>query len=95
MIRLFLKGEETYRKEVLMLETWSSGNNLALDTKNTKEIIIDFRRCSADPAPLYIDGECAARIQTFHFLGDLISADLLGTDNIPVVIKKTQQGFTS
>lgn len=55
--RLTSKGDEAaYREEVLKLAAWCSENNLALKTKKTREIIVDFRKHSTNPAPVYING---------------------------------------
>ena len=47
-------NEEAYRDKVLNLERWCATNNLALNISKTKELILDLRRNSATPAPLYI-----------------------------------------
>ncbi|CAI5682340.1 unnamed protein product [Oreochromis niloticus] len=92
VVGLISKGDEAeYREEVLKLAAWCSENNLALNTKKTKELIVDFRSHSTDLAPLYINGECVERVHTFRFLGVLISADISWTDNISAVVKKAQQ----
>ena len=93
VVGLISGGDEAaYREEVLKLTAWCSDNNLALNTGKTKEIIVDFRRKrSVDPDPLYIGGECVERVQTFRFLGVLISADISWTDNTTAIIKKAQQ----
>ncbi|KAK0138091.1 putative RNA-directed DNA polymerase from transposon BS [Merluccius polli] len=92
VVGLIPKGDKAaYREEVLKLAAWCSENNLALNTKKTKEIIVDFRKHSTDPAPLYINGECVERAHTFRFLGILISADISWSENITAVIKKAQQ----
>ncbi|RXN23579.1 RNA-directed DNA polymerase from mobile element jockey-like protein [Labeo rohita] len=83
--------EVAYREEVLKLATWCSENNLALNTKKTKEIIVDFRRHSTDLAPLYINGECVERVHTFRFLGVFISDNISWTVNTTAIIKKAQQ----
>ncbi|KAI2650641.1 putative RNA-directed DNA polymerase from transposon BS [Labeo rohita] len=80
-----------YREEVLKLATWCSENNLALNTKKTKEIIVDFRRHSTDLAPLYINGEGVERVHTFRFLGVFISDNISWTVNTTAIIKKAQQ----
>uniref|UniRef100_A0A669EHA4 Reverse transcriptase domain-containing protein n=1 Tax=Oreochromis niloticus TaxID=8128 RepID=A0A669EHA4_ORENI len=96
VVGLISKGDEAeYREEVLKLAAWCSENNLALNTKKTKELIVDFRRHSTDLAPLYINGECVERVHTFRFLGVLISADISWTENISAVIKKANSGCTS
>uniref|UniRef100_A0A669EXY2 Reverse transcriptase domain-containing protein n=1 Tax=Oreochromis niloticus TaxID=8128 RepID=A0A669EXY2_ORENI len=92
VVGLISKGDEAeYREEVLKLAAWCSENNLTLNTKKTKELIVDFRRHSTDLAPLHINGECVERVHTFRFLGVLISADISWTENISAVVKKAQQ----
>uniref|UniRef100_A0A3P9JKF7 Reverse transcriptase domain-containing protein n=1 Tax=Oryzias latipes TaxID=8090 RepID=A0A3P9JKF7_ORYLA len=92
VVGLISKGDEAaYREEVLKLAAWCSDNNLALNTKKTKEIIVDFRRHSTDPAPLYINGERVERVHTFRFLGVVLSNNISWTENITEVIKKAQQ----
>ena len=68
--------ESAYRDEVQKLTVWCSDNNLSLNTTKTKELILDYRRQSADPAPLYINGDCVEKVHTFklleaHFTDDL------------------------
>uniref|UniRef100_A0A8C5G818 Reverse transcriptase domain-containing protein n=2 Tax=Gouania willdenowi TaxID=441366 RepID=A0A8C5G818_GOUWI len=92
VVGLISRGDESaYREEVLKLTAWCSANNLQLNITKTKEIVVDFRRHRADPAPLYINGECVERVHTFRFLGVLISADLSWSNNISAVTKKAQQ----
>ncbi len=62
IVGLITKGDEAaYRNEILRLSEWCSANNLILNTTKTKEIILDFRRHKADPAPLYINKDCVER----------------------------------
>ncbi len=92
IVGLITKGDEAaYRNEILRLSEWCSANNLILNTTKTKEIILDFRRHKADPAPLYINRDCVERVQTFKFLGTIISADLKWSANSTLIIKKAQQ----
>ena len=89
VVGLISKGDEaTYREEVLNLTAWGSENNLALNTKKTSEIIVDFRKHCTDPPPLYINGECVERVYTLRFLGVLISTDISWSENIKAVWKK-------
>ncbi|GAA6107961.1 thymidylate kinase isoform X1 [Tachysurus ichikawai] len=83
--------ESAYRDEVRKLEEWCSVNNLSLNTYKTKELILDFRRCHTEPAPLYINGECVERVNTFKFLGVHISNNLSWCTNTLATIKKAQQ----
>uniref|UniRef100_A0A3P9M1I2 Reverse transcriptase domain-containing protein n=1 Tax=Oryzias latipes TaxID=8090 RepID=A0A3P9M1I2_ORYLA len=92
VVGLISKGDEAaYRDGVLKLAAWCSDNNLALNTQKSKEIMVDFRRHSTDPAPLYINGEREERVHTFRFLGVVFSNNISWTENITEVIKKAQQ----
>uniref|UniRef100_A0A3B3HAC9 Reverse transcriptase domain-containing protein n=1 Tax=Oryzias latipes TaxID=8090 RepID=A0A3B3HAC9_ORYLA len=85
------EDESAYSEEVLKLTTWSSENNLTLNTNKTREIIVDFRKHGADPTPFLINGEHVETVHTFKFLGITISADLSWTANTAAIIKKAQQ----
>ncbi|XP_072300209.1 uncharacterized protein [Eucyclogobius newberryi] len=52
LIGLILDGDKSvYRREVDQLVSWCSGNNLELNAQNTVEMIVDFRKVKAPPAP--------------------------------------------
>ena len=63
------------------MAAWCSKNNLALNTKKTQELIINFRKHSTELACLYINVKCVERVHTFRFLAVLIFADMSWTDN--------------
>src|SRR4029434_2924908 len=83
--------ESAYRDEVQKLTVWCSDNNLSLNTTKTKELILDYRRQSAVPAPLYINGDCVKKVHTFKFLGANLSDDLSWSVNTSETVKKAQQ----
>ncbi len=88
-VALITEGnEEAYRDEVLKLEEWCASNNLALNISKTKELILDFRRNSDAPSPLYINGERVERVNAFKFLGVHISADLSWSINTSALVKQ-------
>src|SRR4029434_5672372 len=58
-------NESAYRDEVDRLTGWCTENNLTLNVKKTKEIIVDFRRQKANPQPLIINGEEVERTSCF------------------------------
>ncbi len=62
--------------EVLRLTEGCARNNLTLNTKKTREVIMDFRRHKANPTPLHINGDCVERVSVFKFLGTHISEDV-------------------
>ncbi|KAL0162786.1 hypothetical protein M9458_042182, partial [Cirrhinus mrigala] len=51
-------------------------NNLELNTLKTVEMIIDFRRNPPALPPLSIMDSTVAVVETFKFLGSIISRDL-------------------
>lgn len=85
------RDESAYRDEVLNLSTWCQAHNLILNTRKTKEIILDFRRQTSDPLPLFINGKCVERVHSFTLLGTTISFDLSWGEKTTAVIKKAQQ----
>lgn len=62
-----------HRDEVRRLLEWFSINNLALNTSQTKELIISFRKQKEEPAPPYIRGDSVERVANFKFLGTHLS----------------------
>ncbi|KAI2666523.1 putative RNA-directed DNA polymerase from transposon BS [Labeo rohita] len=92
LIGLIQDGEESaYRQEVKELAVWSSHNNLELNTLKTVEMIIDFRRNPPPLPPLSIMDSTVATVETFKFLGSVISQDLKWVTHINSIVKKAQQ----
>ncbi len=92
VVGLITKGDESaYRDEVQRLTEWCLQNNLSLNIKKTKELIIDFRKKQDKHTPLYINGEGVERVTSFKFLGTHISENLSWTTNTTAIVKKAQQ----
>ena len=69
MLGLITGNNETaYRREVQLLATWCSSNNLALNTKKTMEVIVDFRKTGQlSHSTLLIGNEVVERASSFKF----------------------------
>ncbi|KAL0185677.1 hypothetical protein M9458_017347, partial [Cirrhinus mrigala] len=92
LIGLIQDGEESaYRQEVKELAVWCSQNNLELNTLKTVEMIIDFKRNPPALTPLSIMDNTVATVETFKFLGSVISQDLKWVTHINSIVKKAQQ----
>ncbi|KAI2643903.1 RNA-directed DNA polymerase from mobile element jockey [Labeo rohita] len=77
LISLIQDGEESaYRQEVKELAVWCRHNNLELNTLKTVEMIVDFRRNPPALSPLTLMDSTVATVETFKFLGSVISQDL-------------------
>ncbi|KAI3374040.1 hypothetical protein L3Q82_022606, partial [Scortum barcoo] len=80
--RIANNDESDYRQEVEHLEGWCSRqNNLCINVKKTKEMIVDFRRGRHLPSPLYIGGTAVEVVSSFRYLGVHISDDLTWSKN--------------
>ncbi len=72
------------------LVVWCSLNNLELNTLKTVGMIMDFRRnLPALPQPI-TDSNVTA-VESFRFLGTIISQDLKWDNHIESIVKKAQQ----
>ncbi|XP_062850752.1 uncharacterized protein LOC134313413 [Trichomycterus rosablanca] len=77
IIGLIRDGDESaYRREVDQLVHWCSMNNLELNTLKTVEMTVDFRKHSPARLPLTILGSPVSTVESFKFLGTIISQDL-------------------
>ncbi|XP_077979368.1 uncharacterized protein LOC144434757 [Glandiceps talaboti] len=88
---LITNDETSYRNEVNSIITWCSENNLELNVKKTKEIIVDFRRNPSDIVPLVINNSEVEIVQYFKFLGVYLSVDLKWEINTDHIVKKSQK----
>ncbi len=80
--------ERGYRREVRRLVDWCSVNNLELNVSKTKEMIINFRREKKTPSSLSINGADVEPVDSFKFLGMVISNDLTWAVNCSLIIKR-------
>ena len=65
-----------YETEVQNLVSWCDSNCLQLNTKKTKEMVIDFGKLRHDPPTLSINGEVVERVDSYSYLGVDISNQL-------------------
>ncbi len=92
VISLIQDGDKSvYRQEVDQLAVCCSLNNLELNTLKTVEMTMDFRRNPHALSPLTIIDSSVASVETFKFLGSIISQDLKWDTHIDSIVKKAQQ----
>ena len=65
-------------QEVDRLVSWCRNNHLELNTSKTKEMIIDFRKEKSPVVPLLIDRSPIEIVDSFKFLGTIISSGWTG-----------------
>ena len=92
LIGLISGGDESaYRWEIDHLVTWCTQNNLELNALKTLEMVVDFRKNPAPLTPITLCGSPVDTVESFRFLGTLITQDLKWELNISSLIKKAQQ----
>lgn len=83
--------ESAYILKVDQLVDWCSHNNLELNTLKTVEMIVDIRRNSPPLPPLTIMDSTMEAVESYRFLGTIISQDLKWDNHIDSIVKKAQQ----
>jgi hypothetical protein len=63
-----IDDETANREEVSDLAEWCQDNNLSLKVSKTKVLIVDYRKQSADHAPMHIDRAVVERVESFKLL---------------------------
>ena len=70
VVGLITDNDETdYREEVRDLAVWCQDNNLFLNVRKTKELIVDYRKMRGKQATINIDGAVVEQVESFKFLG--------------------------
>lgn len=93
MLGLITNNDEAkYKSEVQHLASWCHSNNLALNTKKTKEIVVDFwKGRRSDQLPLLIGSDVMERVGSFKFLRLTVTEDLTWGKHISLAVVKAQQ----
>ncbi|KAL0146541.1 hypothetical protein M9458_058172 [Cirrhinus mrigala] len=85
-----IQDGDAYRKVVKELTAWCSLNNLEFHMLKTVEMIMNFRRNPPALSPLTIMNSTVTAVETFKFLGSIISRDLKWDTHIDSIVKKAQ-----
>ncbi|KAI4879135.1 hypothetical protein NFI96_007722 [Prochilodus magdalenae] len=79
--------ESGYRQEVEHLEGWCRKNNLCINVKKTKEMIVDFRRGRHAHLPLHVGGSAVEVVSSYRYLG----VHLTCSNNTSSLVRKAHQ----
>ena len=94
VVGLITNNEQTaYREEVRDLAVWCQDNNLSLNVIKTKELIVDYRKLSAEHIPILIDRAVMELVGGFKFLGVHITKELSWSTHINTVVNRARQRF--
>ena len=88
----FLKSADLdYRNEIRHFINWRKEKYLILNTKKTKEMVIDFRRSPHTSKPVLINDEEIDIVDKYKYLGTIIDCKLTWNENVDYLYKKGQQ----
>ena len=73
------------------LEGWCAENNLELNVKKTKEVIVDTRKIKSQLTPLVINNQVVEQVDSFKFLGTTISNSLTWDEHCAITHRKAHQ----
>ena len=77
VVGLITDNDETaYKEEVRDLAVRCQDNNLSLNVSKTKELIVDYRKRTAEHTPIHIDRAVLEQGESFKFLGVHITKEL-------------------
>ncbi len=93
VLGLISNNDETaYLDEVERLTSWCQDNCLSLNVRETKELIVYFRKRQQRPyTPLMINRTPVERVSSFKYLSVNLSEDLTWTTHIQTQVKKARQ----
>ena len=82
---------DEYLSQVNEFVDWCDDHFLLLNTKKTKEMVIDFRKGNTLHQPLRIHGDVIEQVHEYKYLGTVIDDKLSWKDNCLSIQKKTNQ----
>eukprot|EP00061_Rhincodon_typus_P011118 g35906.t1 len=81
-------NETEYRKEKVSLAAWCTDNQLFHNVSKMKELIIAVRKWSGGHAPVCIIGVDVEVVESFKFLGILITSNPSWSIHVNAMVKK-------
>lgn len=73
------------------LVSWCSQNNLVLNTLKTVEMVVEFRKDKVPRSPITLLNSLVDIVESFRFLGSIITQDLKWDVSINSIISNGQQ----
>ncbi|KAF7647761.1 hypothetical protein LDENG_00167370 [Lucifuga dentata] len=88
MVELIIHSDKSeYRHEV----AWCKVNNLSINVKKTKELVVEFRKHTHTHTHTHIGGAAVEGVSCFRYLGVNITGNLTWSSNTATIVKKAHQ----
>ena len=81
------------REEVRDLTVWCKDKNISLNVIKTREMIVNYRKRSAEHTPILIDGAVVEQVESFKFLGVHITNKLTWSKHTKTFVKRARQNL--
>lgn len=91
LVGLIRDSEAQYRDEIQLFTQWCEDNFLVLNTKKTKELIIDFRVNKSPKEPVVIENSAIEVVSEYKYLGTIIDDKLSWNQNTDRIYGRGQQ----
>ena len=89
-----VRSPEDFRhlqSDIDRISDWVSCNNLTLNPSKCKSMIISRKRNSVHPPQLILNGTPLEQVETFKYLGVLLSSELSGSAHIKSICTKSRK----
>ena len=88
---LSIRDESTLQSDLDEIQQWAEQNDMRLNVKKCKEMVISFLRQSPNNAPLCINGNLLNVVSSFKVLGVTLNDHLKWNDNVNILVKKASK----
>ena len=88
---LSIRDQSTLQSDLDEIQQWAEQNDMRLNVKKCKEMVICFLRQSPDIVSLHINGNPLSIVSSFKVLGVTLNDHLKWNDNVNILVKKASK----
>ena len=88
---LSIRDQSTIQSDLDGIQQWAEQNDMRLNVKKCKEMVICFLRQSPNIVPLHINGNPLSIVSSFKVLGVTLNDHLKWNDNVNILVKKASK----
>ena len=88
---LSIRDQSTLQSDLDEIQQWAEQNDMRLNVKKCKEMVISFLRQSPNIVSLHINGNPLSIVSSFKVLGVTFNDHLKWNDNVNILVKKASK----